>query len=98
MVEQLRRGSEMENQELRRGSWQRFRLTQSCFVAKWPTSPGLLAQQRMATVAENRDRWEHHDWTRQGDEWSPGGCAGGTRLLWLRTILTRVDRFLPTGT
>jgi SAM-dependent methyltransferase len=52
----------------------------------------------MPTVAENRDRWEHHGWTRQGDEWSPGGCAEGTRLLWLRTILPRVDRFLPSGT
>jgi SAM-dependent methyltransferase len=52
----------------------------------------------MATVAENRGRWEHHDWRRQGDEWSPGGCAEGTRLFWLRTIRPRVDRFLPAAT
>jgi SAM-dependent methyltransferase len=58
----------------------------------------LLTAPNMPTVAENLQRWQHFPWEQQGDEWSPGSCPEGTRLLWLRTILPRLDRFVPTGT
>jgi SAM-dependent methyltransferase len=50
------------------------------------------------TIVENLDRWEHHQWARGGDEWSPGRCPEGTLLLWQRTVLPRIHRFTPTQT
>ncbi|HWF83255.1 MAG TPA: class I SAM-dependent methyltransferase, partial [Vicinamibacterales bacterium] len=52
----------------------------------------------MPTVAENRNRWRHHKWAQQGDEWSPGRSSAGTAALWYRTILPRIERFVPAGT
>jgi SAM-dependent methyltransferase len=52
----------------------------------------------MPTVSENLDRWQHHNWTQQGDEWSPGMSAEGTAVLWSRTVFPRIQRFVPTGT
>jgi SAM-dependent methyltransferase len=52
----------------------------------------------MPSVSENRDRWQHHKWKQQGDEWSPGRSADGTEILWYRTLLPRIRRFVPTGT
>src|SRR4051812_44338620 len=52
----------------------------------------------MPTTLENRDRWTHHKWELQGDEWSPGRSSEGTSILWLRTVLPRIQRFVPTGT
>ena len=52
----------------------------------------------MPSVAENRDKWTKHDWTRGGHEWSPGGTAEGTDLLWWRSILPRLHAWLPAGT
>jgi SAM-dependent methyltransferase len=52
----------------------------------------------MPTVLENRDRWEHHKWNQQGDEWSPGRSAEGTAVLWYRSVLPRIIRFVPSGT
>jgi len=52
----------------------------------------------MPTISENRDRWQNHKWGQSGDEWSPGRSAEGTAVLWHRTVLPRVRRFLPTGT
>lgn len=52
----------------------------------------------MPSVEANRDRWNDHRWTQRGDEWSPGRCAEGTRLLWHRTVLPRIVPAVPTGT
>ncbi len=52
----------------------------------------------MPTVLENRDRWQHHTWAQQGDEWSPGRSAEGTAVLWRRTVRPRIHRYVPTGT
>ena len=52
----------------------------------------------MPSVQENLERWQHHSWRAQGDEWSPGGCAAGTTVFWYRTVLPRIHRFVPTGT
>jgi len=52
----------------------------------------------MPSVIENIERWQHHKWAQLGDEWSPGRCAEGTAILWYRTILPRIHRFVPTGT
>jgi SAM-dependent methyltransferase len=52
----------------------------------------------MPSAQENRDRWTHHKWERQGDEWSPGRSPEGTSVLWFRTVLPRIQRFVPTGT
>jgi SAM-dependent methyltransferase len=49
------------------------------------------------TVLENRERWQHHKWAQQGDEWSPGRSREGTAMLWSRTIFPRIQRFVPTG-
>jgi SAM-dependent methyltransferase len=48
------------------------------------------------TVAENASIWEDYDWPAAGEEWS--GKWGGSEAQWLRTILPRIGRFLPTGT
>jgi SAM-dependent methyltransferase len=52
----------------------------------------------MPTIVENVDRWEHHPWAQGGDEWSPAQCAEGTWVLWQRTILPRIYRFVPAET
>lgn len=52
----------------------------------------------MPSVEENLERWQHHEWTLSGDEWSPGGCAEGTPVLWHRTLLPRIYRFVPAHT
>lgn len=52
----------------------------------------------MPSVTENLDRWQHHPWALQGDEWSPGRCAEGTVLFWHRTILPRILQFVPSAT
>jgi len=49
-------------------------------------------------IADNRVRWQRHKWSGEGDEWSPGRSAAGTALLWHRTLLPRIFRFVPTGT
>jgi SAM-dependent methyltransferase len=50
------------------------------------------------TVQQNYDRWQHHEWAQEGHEWSPGRSAAGSAILWSRTILPRIERYLPTGT
>ncbi len=52
----------------------------------------------MPTISENHDRWQQRDWSQAGNEWSPGRSAEGTHVLWQRTILPRVQRFVPTDT
>ena len=52
----------------------------------------------MPTIAANAGRWTTHRWVAQGDEWSPGGTAAGTDLLWWRTLLPRIRRFVPART
>jgi ubiquinone/menaquinone biosynthesis C-methylase UbiE len=52
----------------------------------------------MPTVAENVERWQHHEWAKQGDEWSPGRSAAGTAALWWRTLMPRISHRLPTDT
>lgn len=52
----------------------------------------------MPGTLENRERWQQYPWAHQGDEWSPGGRAAGTALLWHRTLLPRILPHVPTGT
>jgi SAM-dependent methyltransferase len=50
----------------------------------------------MPTVAENVERWQTHEWSKSGDEWSPGHSAAGTAVLWWRTLMPRIGSRLPT--
>jgi ubiquinone/menaquinone biosynthesis C-methylase UbiE len=52
----------------------------------------------MPSIAENVAKWSDHKWDREGHEWSPGGTATGTEMLWSRSILPRIQAFLPAST
>jgi len=52
----------------------------------------------VATIVENRERWQQHRWAQQGDEWSPGRSTAGTALLWHRSIFPRIQQLLPADT
>ena len=58
----------------------------------------LLVARRVPTIAENYARWQQHKWTQSGHEWSPGRTPEGTAILWSRTILPRIERYLPAAT
>lgn len=47
----------------------------------------------MPSPTENRNIWGDYDWSGDGDEWSANW--GSTRLMWLRTLLPRIDRVVP---
>ena len=59
--------------------------------------PLCLSRRSVPTIQQNYERWQQHKWAQSGDEWSPGRCAEGTSVLWSRTILPRIERFLPTA-
>jgi SAM-dependent methyltransferase len=50
----------------------------------------------MFTVEWNRALFETYHWPGGGDEWS--GAWGGVAMQWQRTILPRVQSYLPAGT
>ena len=51
----------------------------------------------MPTVAENLSMWNDAQfWSQNGDEWSE--AWGGTKLLWITTVLPRIRPFLPART
>lgn len=52
----------------------------------------------MPSLQDNLAKWTAHTWEREGHEWSPGGTARGTYMLWCRSILPRISCFLPAGT
>ena len=52
----------------------------------------------MPSIQQNYERWQQHQWAQSGDEWSPGRSAEGTSVLWSRTILPRIEKYLPAGT
>jgi len=52
----------------------------------------------VATIADNRERWQQHKWKQQGDEWSPGRSPAGTAVLWHHSIAPRIQQFLPADT
>jgi len=58
----------------------------------------FVATRAMPTVAENVAKWRDHKWEREGHEWSPGGTARGTEMLWCRSILPRIHAHLPATT
>jgi SAM-dependent methyltransferase len=50
------------------------------------------------SIQQNYERWQQHKWAQNGDEWSPGRSPEGTAVLWSRTILPRIEKYLPAGT
>ena len=52
----------------------------------------------MPSIQQNYERWQQHEWRQSGDEWSPGRSAEGTAVLWTRTILPRIEKYLPGST
>lgn len=50
----------------------------------------------MATVQENRDKWNTYPWPQAGDEWS--GPWGDSHQVWWAVLYPRIGRYLPTGT
>lgn len=51
----------------------------------------------MFTVEWNKEVWEqHYPWSKGGDEWS--GAWGGVAMQWHRTILPRIQAYLPAKT
>lgn len=50
----------------------------------------------MATVEENRDKWNTYDWPQDGDEWSQ--AWGDSNQVWWAVLYPRIGRYLPTGT
>jgi len=59
---------------------------------------GLLVALCVPTIQQNYERWQSHKWAQSGNEWSPGRTAEGTEVLWSRTILPRIARYLSGGT
>lgn len=57
-----------------------------------------LSPQRVPSIEQNYERWQRHKWAQSGDEWSPGRCPEGTAVLWSRTILPRIEKYLSDGT
>ena len=49
----------------------------------------------MPSVSENKNFWSQYDWSREGQEWSY--AWGGSRFFWVRTVLPRILKFVPTG-
>jgi len=50
----------------------------------------------MASIQENRQFYNHYDWSSGGEEWAD--AWGGSDMQWYGTILPRIHLFLPAHT
>lgn len=50
----------------------------------------------MASVEENRNKWNSYKWPEAGDEWS--APWGDSNQVWWGVLFPRIGRFLPTAT